>query len=192
GRPLPVPGDVSDLIAQRIRRLRSSVRETLLVASTLANPDAELLGRVLGRNVGQDLVAAEDQGLVSATGDVVRFRHPLFGAAIYGHASASDRRAVHRKLARALAGSEEGARHGALAAEGPDRQVAAALEDAAVAVAHRGAPAAAADLLEMAIELTPQDDSEDRERRSILRGDESARSGDTARAIAILDQVVAD
>src|SRR5438552_14641902 len=44
----------------------------------------------------------------------------------------------------------------------------------------------------MAIELTPQDDSEDRERRSILRGDESARSGDTARAIAILDQVVAD
>jgi DNA-binding CsgD family transcriptional regulator len=69
--------------------------------------------------------------------------------------------------------------------------VAAELERAASRATHRGAPAAAADLLELAIGLTPADHADDRDRRSITRGEEMARSGDTARAISILEGVVA-
>jgi len=190
-QPLPVPGDVRDLLAQRIRRLAPSVRETLLVAASLGQPTVTTLADALDRDVVPDLDAAEDEGLVSRDGNGVRFRHPLFGAAIAGHASPGERRRVHRALASVLAGTEEGARHGALAAEGRDAEVAKALEDAAEAAAHRGAPAAAVDLFEMAARLTPTDAVEDRERRTIRRGDETARSGDTERAIAILDEVVA-
>lgn len=190
--PLPVPGDVSELISQRIRRLPPTVRESLLVAAALAQPDVDVVAQVLGRDIGADLEAAEENGLIGVHSGMVAFRHPLFGAAIYGHASAGHRRRVHRLLAGVLAGSEEGARHGALAASGPDRGVAAALEAAAASATHRGAPSAAAGLLEMAIALTPSEDVEDRERRVIVRGDETARSGDTARALEILEQAVAD
>ena len=191
-QPLPVPGDVRELIAQRIRRLAPRVGETVLVASAVAQPDVDLIARVLGRDVEADLGAAEDEGLIARDGGRVAFRHPLFGAAIYGHASPPQRRAVHRKLAGVLAGSEEGARHGALAADGPDPGVAAALEAAATAAATRGAPAAAAELLELAIGLTPADAGVDRFRRALLRGEELARSGDTERAIPILEAVVAE
>jgi DNA-binding CsgD family transcriptional regulator len=191
-QPIPVPGDVRELIGQRIRRLRPSVRESLLVASAVGQSGVELVAQVLGRDVTSDIEAAEDQALIAVDRGVVTFRHPLFGAAIYGHASVADRRRVHGRLASALAGTEEGARHGALAADRPDRAVADALEAAAIAAGHRGAPAAAADLLELAIGLTPAEDVEDRERRLIQRGNESARSGDTARAVAILEQVAAE
>jgi DNA-binding CsgD family transcriptional regulator len=191
-QPLPVPGDVRELIGARIRQLTPSVRECLLVAAAVAQPDVELIARVLGRDVSADLEVAEDRGLIEVAGGHVTFRHPLFGAAIYSHAPASHRRAAHGQAAIALAGSEEGARHGALAADAPDSGVAEALETAATLATHRGAPAAAADLLELAIQLTPADEADDRDRRSISRGEEMARSGDTGRAISILESVVAE
>ena len=190
--PLPVPGDVRELIARRVRRLGPAVRESLLVASAVAQPDVELIGRVLERDVGRDLETAEAEGLITRDRDRVAFRHPLFGAAIYGYVGADERRQVHRQLARAMAATEEGARHGALAAEGPDREVAAALESAATSATHRGAPAAAAELLGLAIDLTPVEDADDRDRRALARGEELTRSGDPDRAIPILDQVVAE
>ena len=191
-RPLPVPGDVRELIGERIRRLAPSVREALLVASAVAQPDVELVGRVLGRDVGADLEIGEDDHLIEIDRGRIAFRHPLFGAAIYGQAAPAHRRAVHARAATWLAGTEEGARHGALAADSPDATAADALETASLMATRRGAPAAAADLLELAIELTPADATLDRDRRSIARGEETARSGDTARAIAILERVVAD
>ena len=189
--PLPVPGDVRELIAQRVRRLGPTVRESLLVASAVAQPDVELIGRVLDRDVSGDLETAEAEALITRDRDRIAFRHPLFGAAIYGYVTADERRRVHRRLARALAETEEGARHGALAAEAPDRDVAAALEAAASSATHRGAPAAAAELLGLAMGLTPAEDADDRDRRALARGEELARSGDPDRAITILDQVVA-
>jgi DNA-binding CsgD family transcriptional regulator len=190
--PLPVPGDVRELIAQRVRRLGPGVRECLLVASAVAQPDLELIGRVLERDVSRDLETAEAEALITRDRDGVAFRHPLFGAAIYGYVAAVERRRVHRRLAKALAATEEGARHGALAAQGPDRDVAAALEAAASSATQRGAPAAAAELLGLAIGLTPADDADDRERRGVARGEDLARSGDTARAISTLEQVIAE
>ena len=63
-----------------------------------------------------------------------------------------------RRLAGALSDPEERAWHLALSAGGPDAEVAAALEDAALRARARGAPGAAAELWEQARRLTPAAD----------------------------------
>ena len=115
----------------------------------------QLLAAALGRPPGADLEPAEQAGMVELDGGVVRFTHPLFATAIYASASAEGRRRVHRRLAAAVDDAEHQARHLALAAEGPDERVAAALERAAHAVGRRGVATAAAELAEQARQLTP-------------------------------------
>ena len=85
----------------------------------------------------------------------LRFAHPLLASICYEQAPLWKRRAVHRALAGAVTDVEERARHLALAAEGPDAAVAAELDAAAEQAAARGATAAAAELCELAAELTP-------------------------------------
>ncbi len=94
-----------------------------------------------------------------------------------------------RALAGAVADLEERARHLALAAEGPDAAVASELEAAAEQAAARGATAAAAELCELAAELTPDDPGLARQRR--LRAANFHRlAGDPERAAAILEQLL--
>ena len=95
----------------------------------------------------------------------VRFTHPLLASICYEQAPVWKRRAVHRALAGRVTDAEERARHLALAADGPDAVVASELETAADAGAARGAPAAAAELFELAAELTPDDPALTRHRR---------------------------
>jgi hypothetical protein len=95
----------------------------------------------------------------------VRFVHPLFASAILASADLGLRRDGHRRLAAVIGEGEQAAQHLALAAAGPDREVARALEAAAATAANRGAPVAAAELLEQAVGLTPATDSEDAQRR---------------------------
>ena len=64
---------------------------------------------------------------------------------------------MHRALASAVTDVEERARHLALAAEGPDAAIASELDAAAEHAVARGAPTAAAELCELAAELTPAD-----------------------------------
>ena len=60
---------------------------------------------------------------------------------------------------------EERARHLALAASGPNEEVAALVERAAVGARARGAPDAAAELSELALRLTPPESSAVQQRR---------------------------
>ena len=188
--PLPVPDDVRDLIARRVRGLPRPTRQVLLAAAALAAPTPELVARAVGRDVAEDLLLAEDEGVARVVGDRVAFAHPLLGAAVYRAAPAADRRAMHAALAALLPGTEEGARHLALAATGPDRDVAAALEAAAASSVTRGAPAAAARLVELAIGLTPADDDQALDRLTMMLADLLARGGDGARATSILAGLV--
>src|SRR5207249_4561815 len=71
------------------------------------------------------------------------------------------------RLAAVVVDQEERARHLALAAEGPDEHVAAELEDAARRARGRGAPDAAAQLSELARELTPSEHAEARIHRTV-------------------------
>ena len=104
------------------------------------------------------LEAAVDEGVVELDGSNVRFAHPLLASICYEQAPVWKRRAVHRALAASVGDLEERARHLALAAEGPDAGVALRAGSRSRAGRRRaGRPRAAAELYELAAELTPDD-----------------------------------
>jgi DNA-binding CsgD family transcriptional regulator len=191
GRPLPVPGDVKALVARRARALPPPTREVLLAAAALPQARVPLLAAALGRSPGADLEPAERSGMVEFDGGVVRFTHPLFATAIYTSATTERRRRLHRRLAVVIEDAEHQARHLALAAEGPDERVAAALERAARAVGRRGAATAAAELAEQARQLTPPQAAAQIRTRAMLAAECHLVAGDLGRARALLEEVVA-
>jgi DNA-binding CsgD family transcriptional regulator len=161
GEPLPVPEDVDELVRRRVAKLPPATREVLLAAAVLGSPREEVIRAALGRSVVSDLEPAERQQIARLERGAIMFAHPLFAGAIYGLATSADRRAMHRRLADALKDSEARARHLALAAEGRDEEAAEVVHAAAAQAAARGAPAAAAELVELALGLTePGSDAE--------------------------------
>jgi DNA-binding CsgD family transcriptional regulator len=102
------------------------------------------------------LAPADDAGLLEI-GARVRFRHPLVRSAVYRAASLGDRQRVHEALAEESdpeLDADRRAWHRALAAAGPDEDVAAELEHSAGHAQTRGGVAAAAAFLERAAALT--------------------------------------
>ncbi len=180
--PLPVPDDLTELIAGRLRRLPAGTRRALLAAAALSTPTLDLLDRTSIRK-------AEAAGVVSIDGGGgVRFAHPLLAASVYANASVADRRAVHRKLAVRVTSPEERARHLALAAEAPDEKVAGMLAEAARAARERGAPDAAIELLELACDLTPEE-AGTRDSRRLELGGLLSEAGDPERATTVLRDI---
>jgi len=147
GVQLPVPEDVRSVAQSRVGALPGATRAALLRAAVLAAPEI--------RFVDADALApAEEVGLVRVDPrGRIEFSHPLFAAAIYSSASATQRRDAHRSVAAELVDAEERARHLALGSVRPDRAVAAELDAAAELACSRGAPDAAADLLARQAEL---------------------------------------
>jgi DNA-binding CsgD family transcriptional regulator len=180
--PLPVPADLQGVLSARLAVLSDDVRSVLLIASCLRSPTTAVLARASGRSAMAALKTAAAEGVVEVEGGRVRFTHPLLSSAIYSGESPERRCEAHRRLAKVVPSAEERARHLALSAEGPDRDVAAALGDAALAAAARGAPAAAAELAELAASRTPLDQAQARWRRRLDAGGYLFRAGDTARA----------
>ncbi len=147
--PLPVPDDLRALVGERIAALPDETRHALLRAAALTQPDSSLVDLAA-------LGAAEQAGLVSVgAGGGVEFTHPLFASAVYGSVGEGERRALHRSLAAEVGAGEERARHLALAAVGPDENAAGLVQEAARDARARGAAATAAELAELAVELTP-------------------------------------
>jgi DNA-binding CsgD family transcriptional regulator len=191
GQPLPVPRDVKALVARRTRALPEPTREALLAAAALPQARVQLVAAALGRPPGADLELAERAGVVALDRGVIRFTHPLFATAIYAAASTERRRGLHRRLAEVVDDDEHKARHLALAAEGPDERVAAALERAARAVGRRGVATAAAELAEQARELTPPESTARIRTRAMLAAECHLVAGDLRRARVLLEEVVA-
>ena len=99
---------------------------------------------------GGGSAAAIEAGVLERDRERLNFAHPLLATVAYQLLSEDERRALHARLAGILEDPEERARHLAQAADGPDEAVAAALATAARRAAARGAPDAAAELLEQA------------------------------------------
>jgi DNA-binding CsgD family transcriptional regulator len=112
----------------------------------------------------------------------VRFAHPLFAASILAASTPAARRDAHARLAVVADGADARARHRALAATDPSEAVAADLELAAREASARGGPAAAAELLELALGATPPSDGAARDRRGIELAGVLQRAGDPAHA----------
>ena len=152
-----LPSTVAELTRARVAGLDAHVREVLLAASALAAPTVELLLRAVGPGATQALEQAEFKDIVELAGPIIRFSHPILASGVYGLGSPAQRRAMHRRLANVGLDIEERARHLALAAVTADVETLAALDAAAESAQRRGAAAAAAELLELGLQLGPND-----------------------------------
>jgi DNA-binding CsgD family transcriptional regulator len=193
GQVIPVPDNLRDLVRLRLAGLPTQACRALLSASALTRPTVSLIEQAspTPAQARRGLEKAADAGIVELDGDLVRFAHPLLRSVIYADASGEQRRRLHRRLAQAVLDPEEHARHLALATDGPDAGVAQTLEDAAGLARSRGAPAAAAELLELAGTRTPQGRAEDRWRRTLDAGRYHFEAGDTQRARTLLETTIA-
>jgi DNA-binding CsgD family transcriptional regulator len=194
GRPLRIPGSVREAVGERLARLPTPSREVLLLAAALGRPTVGALTAAHGdrARVLDGLEQAATGGVVELDEERIRFAHPLLASVCYEEAPPWRRRDAHSRLAGVVVGDEERARHLALAADGADAGVAAALDEAAPRALGRGAPAAAAELCEIAAQLTPPGDPAARRRRRLAAAEAHRLAGDRDRAAAILDELLAE
>lgn len=187
GGPLPVPDTVAGLVGERLRELPAPAAEALRLVAVM--PDAPL-SRYLAAGVpGGDLDAGVTAGVVEVDSGRLRFSHPLLASAVLGATPPARRRELHALAADTAADPEEKARHSALATGTASAQIAAELDDAARAAELRGAPATAAELLELAASLTPGTDPGDRHRRLLAAGRLLNVAGETRAAAAVLNHL---
>jgi predicted ATPase len=184
-----IPASLRTLLSARIPKLQRGAREALLIAAAASHPTRALIERASSSTA---LAEAEETGLLEIQGERVRFRHPLYASAVYMSAATSRRHALHQRLAQLVADDEERARHLAMATRHPDSAVGLALERGAAAARARGAWESAAELLEQAQRLTPQEDAELRQRRAISAAEHHIHAGDRGRARELLEDVLSD
>jgi DNA-binding CsgD family transcriptional regulator len=185
GEPLPIPAVLREVVRDRLATLGPAAREAALTASALARPTMDTVQQAIGGGLTAvtDAIAA---GILDSDGETLCFTHPLFASTLYEDTPLRARRDVHKRLAAIVGDAEERAHHLAEAADGPDEEVAAALEAAAASVAARGAPDAAARLAKQALDLTPPDQAE-AHRRCLAWARFSAAAGDPQHAEALLE-----
>jgi len=193
GRNLRVPDSLRELVGGRLAQLPGETTDVLLEVSALARPTIELVAAAHGdlERVRESISVAAAEEIVVLDDARVRFAHPLLASICYERAPVWKRRAVHRALAAAVTDLEERARHLALAAEGPDATVASELDAAAEHAVARGATAGAAELLELAAQLTPDDAALARQRRLRAAGFHHL-AGDVPRAQTMLEQLLGE
>lgn len=183
-----LPSSLAELVRARLGGLTPAGREALLAASCLAEPTVDLIARATDTDAQTILGAleeAENKGIVEVDGHRVRFTHPLLNRGVYTDAPPARRRSTHRRFAEIIDEPEIKARHLALAAASGDEITLNALDTAANMARIRGAPAAAAELLDLAMGLggtTPE--------RSIFSAACHFDAGDPARARALLDTAI--
>jgi DNA-binding CsgD family transcriptional regulator len=155
---IAMAGRIEESFRRRLEELPAATQRFLTVAAAEPAGDPRLVWRAADR-IGirhEDASPAIEGGLIEIAARM-SFRHPLVRTAAYATASLDDRRAAHRALAEvtdAAADADLRAWHLALAAAGPDEEVAADLERSARRAQARGGLAAAAALLERSVALT--------------------------------------
>ena len=183
-----LPRTLTDLVRDRIGSLDGDVHEVLLAAACTAAPTVELLAGATGTtaaDVLRLLEPAETEGIVEFDGNKVQFTHPLLARGVYTDVEPARRRATHRRLAEVVTEPEPAARHLALAATTADPTTLRSLDEAAEIARIRGAPAAAAELVELAMRLggdTPQ--------RQICLAAYLFDAGDSRRAATLLGETI--
>ncbi|HEV7422519.1 MAG TPA: AAA family ATPase [Mycobacterium sp.] len=192
GKPLQpeiaLPRTLNELVRLRIGRLDGDVRNLLLAVASVAAPTVDLLARVSDTTAEHIVALLEDvetDGIVGIDGNRVRFAHPLLARGVYTDATPANRRAMHRALAVIEAEPELKARHLALATASSDDATLKALDAAADAARGRGAPAAAAELLDLAIGL-----GGDKPWRRIRAAGDHFQAGSTDHAESLLAPIV--
>jgi Cdc6-like AAA superfamily ATPase len=182
---LPIPETLAGLVRDRVAALPPEAREATLLAAALARPSLPLVRAAMNHEAADDgirqAVAAD---VLRTGGDEISFSHPLLAAECYAHASDTERRDVHRRLADVVTEADERGHHLALASSQPDAGAAEEVERAAAFARDRGASGAAARLAEAATRLTPAGRGDDRHRRTIAAAEYHLIAGDSSQARA--------
>lgn len=186
GQPFEIPTDAETLFAERLGQLFDDTLDALAVAASSAAPTRSLVGAASSGRLEPAIRA----GIARLEGDRIDFTHPLFASAVYARLDSAAQRELHRRVATAVTDPEERARHLALAADGPDGDVAAAVSEAVEQAVRRGARAAAAELAELAVELTPEEDTERLRIRRRVAAEQHRDAGDAGRSQKILHELI--
>lgn len=179
-----LPRDVARLTANRVLRLPGETRSALvrLALSAHARVDAPWA----------TLQPALDDGVVEVELDgSTRFTHPLIATAVVDVATAGERRAAHLELAATEPDEIERARHGALAAAAPDAAAADKAEAGYALAVERGHAAAALELSELALGLTPREAVSPRLARARAYAECLDGAGAAADGRAVLEREIA-
>lgn len=155
---LPLSDRLRAVFAAPIAGLPTATRRLLLLAALDATADLRVLRAATGTPALEDLAPAERERIVLIDEERHRlaFRHPLTRSAVIETSTAAQRRRAHGALAAAPAEHPgEQARHLAAAADQPDEEVSAQLEEYADRLMHRGDAAAAVAALTRAGDLSP-------------------------------------
>jgi DNA-binding NarL/FixJ family response regulator len=183
----PLPATLAEVVRGHIGTLDTQARTLLLSAAGVADPTVELLARAHDTTAEQVTAALEQigtAGVVTLDGNRVRFTHPLLASGVYSDAAPTARRAMHRKMSALETHPELRARHLARASAVGDDEIFAALDHAADAARGRGAPAAAAELVDLAIGL-----GGDNPLRRMKSAENHFLAGDTTKAAAALGRI---
>jgi DNA-binding CsgD family transcriptional regulator len=183
-----LPATLAGLVRARIGRLEDDALDVLLAAACMADPTVDLLAQATGTDVERTvelLEEPESHDIVRIDGNRVLFSHPLLARSVYTDAGPARRRRMHRALADVVTLPELKARHLGLATTRADPETLRALDEAADAALARGAPAAAAELIELAIGL-----GGDTSARRIRAAQHRFQAGDTDRAQAVLAPII--
>lgn len=183
-----LPRTLADLVRSRIGDIGDEVRDVLLAAACVTDPTLDLLAQANGMTAAEIvalLETAESKGIVGIEGNRVRFAHPLLARGLYTDARPSRRRKMHRALAQVETLPEVEARHLALATTSEDPATLEALDVAAEGAGARGASAAAAELVDLAIGL-----GGDTPRRRIRSSLYHFQAGNYGHARAILEPCI--
>ena len=138
------------------------------------------------------LAPAQRAGLVAIDESRIRFTHPFFASVVYGQATEAQRRRLHRHLASVVTQPEERARHAALGTAQTDEGIADELDAAAELAGRRGARDTAAELLELAVRLTPVSAAAKRPERLVAAARYWFDAGDFTRSEEMLEQMLGD
>ena len=188
-QPLPVPETLEELVRARISGLPAATREALALAAASGTTSESLLERAgVTADVLDPAFAAH---VLERVNGAIRFTHPLLSSVLYSDLGEA-RRSVHGRIAGIVDDPVLQARHLALSMDTPDTGVAAVLDDAARLAAERGASAAAAELAEQALRLTPLDELGERRRRALVAARAHHAAGEWTRARTITADLLAE
>ncbi|MEU2394038.1 LuxR family transcriptional regulator [Streptomyces sp. NPDC007369] len=191
---LPLGARLERLFADRLGTLSVAASRVLLLAALGGRASAAGAATWLGAAAGPEDAEAvldriEASGLArpDAAGRLL-FRHPLVCSAVISSASAAERRRAHLTLAQRLeADDPRRLVHEAAAAEGPDEELAARLQEAGRWLAGRGGDAEGALLLDRAAALSPDPDA--RARRLTWAAVMAARGGRLAYTARLVEEI---
>ena len=174
----------------RAARLAEDTQAALLFAALDKDPSVSDIVRAMTRQLGDNVTVdvfqpGLDAGLISITGAVVRFRHPLIRSALDQSASAAQRRNAHLVLAEVVTDPDRRAWHRVKSVLGVDERAAEDLEALASRAQDRGATATALGAFEFAASLTP--DGSERGRRLLAAAELAFQLGDKSAVGRLLD-----